>query len=213
MYWTAADRAHVTAQASLPPENRASLQEPWLEGLWDTMPIDPRVWGFQDGNTVTSLLTMTVQAARHRLIHLRNLDLPDRCKVLGYAEEHAIWPVIWSRSDPISPPEEIPTGIQGLEAHWLNQAVLIDNPVVVDSVNRPPLWLDLGRQRSSRPSREDRASQRGTIPSLPLRPGFSQVWRRLADPTIQRPLRIIAQDILHGTLGCGAYLRHTQFSP
>lgn len=75
-------------------------------------------------------------------------------------------------------------------------------------------WLDLQRARPPRPGPADRIAQRQAEPqvSLPLRAGFSQVWQRLADKTLHRQHAITCRSLLHGTLGCNAFLAHVRGS-
>jgi hypothetical protein len=44
----------------------------------------------------------------------------------------------------------------------------------------------------------------------PGQSGFPDVWRRLLDPTLHRPFAITAWLLLHGQLGCRAFLHHVQ---
>ena len=41
-----------------------------------------------------------------------------------------------------------------------------------------------------------------------MRPGFHFVWQRLLDPTLHRPFRLTCWRLLHGCLGCKAFLLH-----
>ena len=55
------------------------------------------------------------------------------------------------------------------------------------------------------------ASAGAAAANLPLRGGFAAVWGRLTDPTISRLFRQTAWRVLHGVLGCGAYLAHCRY--
>ena len=46
-------------------------------------------------------------------------------------------------------------------------------------------------------------------PAADLPQDYSKVWRTLRDPTLHRPHRIVCWRILHGQLGCNAFLFHT----
>ena len=45
-----------------------------------------------------------------------------------------------------------------------------------------------------------------------MRPDCKGVWSRLVDPTLHRPHRITCWRLLHGCLGCGAFLAHVRRS-
>lgn len=74
----------------------------------------------------------------------------------------------------------------------------------------PPAW-----QRSAAAPRVhplERAQQRlqrePAIPRGGLRPGYQAVWTRLQDRTLHRPHRLVCWRMLHGQLGCNAFLHH-----
>lgn len=82
-----------------------------------------------------------------------------------------------------------------------------------DRVDWEPAWLDLASVRLPRPHPLERAQLRlgAPAPAPPaLRGGYSQAWERLADPTLHRPFRITCWKLLHGCLGCNAFLHHVR---
>ena len=223
--YTADDTSYMAAQALFSPDNRGPpIEEPWFQGYWDSMPVDPRVWGLDSPRSPKpiSLLNLQVRDARLHLLHLQALECEGYRGVLGYKEEHAAWPMAWSREDPtvVTDPTASTSdtvlqtlGIAGIEEHWRRQADLFNAPHPPDHINHPPAWLDLSTSPTPRPSRQERQSLAGVAPTIPLRSGFAQVWLRLADPTLHRPFRTVGQDILHGTLGCNGFLYHVRCKP
>ena len=205
--WTSADKTYMATQAALPAADQRPLLEPWLAGIWDSMSIDPRVWGIG----TTSLLNMRVRDARQQLDRRRIAALRGEQAVLGFAEEQAAWPAAWPRQAPSSVGEAPDMasinadelkwhGLPGIEERWRREALIRAEPVQGE-LDRSPAWLDLNRQRQPRPARGERPTQ-GDPPTAPhLRPGFRNVWRRLADPTIHRPFRLTCQRILHTGIG------------
>lgn len=183
--------------------------EPWMVGTWEDLQLDPRMWGVRVGEKDIDLLDMAVRHARRSLFHSFQVSRPPRAKVKGYEEERAAWPRIWTQHQDQDP--EAPTGLRLLEASW---AVIATRPAEESPPESPDpadlpqhAWLDLGRARAHRPGPRDRGLDMPEPPAyIPLRPGFSTVWKRLADRSLHRPFRITCYRILHGTLGCNAFL-------
>jgi len=214
--WTTTDKAYMAAQAALPTQDQAPLLEPWLAGTWDQMHIDPRVWGLD----TTPLLQLNVRTARQVLERQRISALRGREAVIGLAVEGAAWPKAWSRHRPGTDSfvQDLTTcttdelqwhGILGIQEHWRRTAATRAHPDTAD-ISRTPGWLDLQRQRSPRPGRGERAARAEPPAAPPLRPGFSNVWMRLADPTIYRPFRLTCHRILHACLGVKDFLAHVR---
>lgn len=215
--WLRQDLVQHAAQQDLPPSDRKGIQEPWFVGSWEDMQLDPRVWGIRVHGIEVNLLAFRVCHAREALF-LRHMDsLPPHERVLGFQEEQAAWPRIWSCVDGDGPLNL--SGLRELEARWAAHAQPPANPPPADPdpVHLPQFaWLDLHRARPARPAPRERAPLAHPVRG-PLRPGFSQVWRRLADNTLHRPFRITCYLLLHGSLGCGAFLhnvrRHLNHDP
>jgi hypothetical protein len=223
--WVRADYEFDAAQRLLPKEERRELKEPWLVGVWDEMQLDPRVWGITiDRDTQVNILHLQVRHARRLAAHQNALDRlhSQSGNVRGYATKGAIWPALWAVEGVASDPAELSAaadadllllGIAGLEERWRRSAVALAAPAPadVDAVNRVPRWLDLSQPSSPRPSPADRAAVREVEPAgHPLRPGYTAVWTRLRNPTFHRPFRITCWRLLHGTLGCRAFLAHVR---
>ena len=218
--WLREDLQQHASQQQLPPSDRVGILEPWLVGCWDDMQLDPRAWGIRVRDVDVNLLDLRVRHARAALFHSHMLNLPPSQRVAGYREEQAAWPTIWSvdaGDNPIAL-----SGLRKLEADWTihAQALPVEQP---EDFPDPALlaqfaWLDLQRARPARPAPGDRGAQ-PLAPPAPglLRPGFSKVWTRLADKTLHRPFRVTCYHLLHGTLGCGAFLhsarRHLNLAP
>jgi hypothetical protein len=175
------------------------------------------------------LLDMTVRHARMAFFHQHLLrQSPGSAHfVHGYLQERASWPRLWNIVDPgpsaagpstEAPPHPDSLGLSGLEERWIASALApADAPTTQHAPTPEDLpqhaWLDLQRDRPIRPSPADRAAHRLVEPAplpIPLRAGFSQVWKRLADKTLHRPYRITCWRLLHGTLGCKAFLSHVR---
>ena len=220
--WLRADYDFDKEQALLPPGDRKVLMEPWLVGTWDSLLLDPREWGLKhNGGGFTDLLHMTVRVA---CTQFRHLNIQSRQDVpTGYAEERAAWPLLWNASSGAAAARAAPhghvgdeqlrqLGIEGLEERWRRsvaaRAAPTDSPADIDRV---PQWLDLAQPRPPRPSPVERQAVRGVVPAPPLlRRGFSTVWKRLEDKTMHRPFRITCWRLLHGCLGCNAFLAHVR---
>ena len=110
-------------------------------------------------------------------------------------------------------------GLAGMEERWRRSPP----PPADDVLDWEPPWLDLTRPpaTSARGARyaartAARYSPPPPSPALgpsfipPGRPDFPGVWARLRDATIYRPFIITAWLILHGKLGCNAFLHHVQ---
>ena len=215
--WDRADLDYLASQVLLPPSERRPVLEPWLLGLWPVMQLDPAVWGISPSSRdPVSLAAMSVRDARRHLSHTLLLDSQrsDAGYVRGYTEAQAAWPRVWRVApvDAVAAPLD-QCGLEGLEARWLQSAT--EEPDAAsppDQVDWVPPWLDLRRQAPQRPSRADRAAARELADVAPpaLRPGFAAVWRRLDDSTLHRPFRITCWQILHGCLGCKAFLAHVR---
>ena len=204
--WLRQDLDQHAAQQALPPSDRKGILEPWLVGSWEDMQLDPRVWGIHFHGDEVNLLDFRVRNAREALFHRYMANLPPHERVVGFQEEQAAWPRIWSFDDGGDP--NAPSGLRELEARWAvhAQPPADQAPADPDPVDLPQFaWLDLQRARPARPAPGERAPLAQPA-RRPLRPGFSQVWRRLADKTLHRPFRITCYLVLHGSLGCGAFL-------
>ena len=226
--WVRADYDFAAAQQQLPAAERLQVTEPWLVGVWAEMQLDPLVWGITAANgTCVPLLHLTVRHARQLIAHQRALDRLSSAagRVRGYADSGAAWPASWAVHAPDPDPAEVAAapigelpslGIPGLEERWRRSAIALaaqpaDDPSAIDRV---PAWLDLSQPRAARLSPADRESQRGQEPaSHPLRPGYSAAWARLRDPTLHRPFRVTCWRLLHGVLGCRAFLAHVRRQP
>ena len=230
--WLRREYAFSRQQEALPPEEQRKLQEPWLVGIYDDMDLDPTVWGLSFGqHDSVSLLAMEVRHARRRFTHLHSLRraASPSSRLPGFADHGAIWPALWPLdTSPTAPTSASASdahlgllGLTGLEERWRRTAArrtstleLIgpamdsgDDPVIL---NTPPSWLDL-QPRPPRPSRTHRMALRGSIPDPDIRTPFPGVWRPLLDPTIHPPFVVTAWRILHGSIGCNAYLSHCRF--
>lgn len=217
--WLRDDILQHGAQQQLPPGDRKGILEPWMVGSWEDMQLDPRVWGIRIDNVEVNLLTMQVRQARQALFHDYMDNMPPSQRVTGYKEEKAAWPKIWS-FDSNDDPNAL-SGLQDLEQKWAVYAhAPVEQPIdAPDPADLPQFaWLDLQRVRPARPAPGERAPHPQAQPALgPLRPGFSKVWTRLGDKTLHRPFRITCYLLLHGALGCGAFLhsvrRHLHLQP
>ena len=127
-----------------------------------------------------------------------------------------------------------PMGLIGLEERW-RRSIPDDSPDAWTEaeIDRTPAWLRLRPPPSAGPSeRTTRASRRDALraatpsqttaasaiqpsdtqPSADddARHDFGGVWTRLCDPTLPRPARVTCWSILHGTLGCNAFIYHVR---
>ena len=59
-------------------------------------------------------------------------------------------------------------------------------------------------------SKKKKKNHRGHLSSPDLRTTFPRVWLPFLDPTIHPPIVVTAWRILHGTIGCKAYLTHVR---
>ena len=210
--WLRSDFTFYEAQQLLPPAERRDIMEPWLVGSWEDLQLDPRMWGIPFGDKEIALLDIEVRHARCALFHSYQISLPPSAKVKGYVEERAAWPRIWSQHH-ARDPEEL-SGLPLLEASWAaiaNRPAAEPPPASPDPADLPQhAWLDLRRVREPRPGPRDRGLDMPEPPAvIPLRLGFSSVWKRLADRSLHRPFRVTGYRLLHGTLGCAAFL-HAQ---
>ena len=201
-------------------------QDFWLVGLWDELAIDPTVWGLAatPGYAATSLLHMTVRRARGALSHASALG----AEIAGYASHGAVLPALW----PALPQEQLPSldsmteeqlrraGLPGLEHRWRLTLVAASAPHPPDAVDVLPPWLrPPGVRADPRPSPAQRSALRSSPPQAgqpPLQatshlpPDFKHVWGRLLDPALQREDATVCWRMLHGTLGCRAFIAHVQ---
>ena len=223
--WSRHEFNFAASQLQLLPALRREVEEPWLVGVWGDMQLDPQVWGIcLDAYTRVTLLQLKVRHARRLAAHHNVIArlAHDSGRVRGYAEHGAAWPASWAVHAPDPDPAEVPVaptadlpllGIAGLEEHWRRAAAAaaelpVDDPL---SVDRVPRWLDLSQAPSPRPSPADRASAREQEPADPvLRQDYQAVWTRLRDPTLHRPFRITCWRLLHGVVGCRAFLAHVR---
>jgi hypothetical protein len=181
------------------------------------------VWGITlDRDTQVDLLQLRVRHARRLAAHQNSLARlsSQSGSVRGYAISGAVWPALWAVEGVASDPAALPgaadadlplLGIAGLEERWRRSAVPAPAPADADAVDRVPRWLDLSQPSSLRPGPADRAAVREVdLAGHPLRPGYPAVWKRLRNPTFHRPFRITCWRLLHGTLGCRAFLAHVR---
>jgi hypothetical protein len=95
-----------------------------------------------------------------------------------------------------------------------------NNPPDDDALNRAPAWLDLARTANQTPTPRDARSAARNGAVLPPRGGDlftperaqegAGTWQRLLDPILPRPFVITSWRLLHGQLGCRAFLHHVQ---
>ncbi|KAJ9505846.1 hypothetical protein QJQ45_010644 [Haematococcus lacustris] len=96
-------------------------REEWLLGPWSQVQLDPQVWGM--GNT--SLLVLTVKAARLRLTQLQRARFDPT-----YPASGGLWPALWGPRPPpgAEPPQGLAVtgaGLRTLEQRWLDSATLL----------------------------------------------------------------------------------------
>ena len=212
--WRRADYDFDEEQRKLPPADRREVEEPWLLGIFDEMQLDPGVWGLQlDPDNTVSLADLHVRHARRCMARA----LACTRHVAGVEAHGAAWPALWPAVDwhgPALPDDHLlpKLGLEGLEEKWRRAWVDAEPSGSQDSQDRY-LWVTNPSHRVERPSREERAARRLEESQLQPRPDddtFPEVWRRLADPTIFRPFRVTCWRLLHGALGCNAFLEHVR---
>ena len=214
--WRRVDYEFFEAQRPLPPEERQDVEEPWLVGVYDEMQLDPDAWGVRvDRDTVVSLTSLQVRHARRSMARA----LAVQRSVAGVDEHGAAWPALWPTTiwhGPALPDDSLlpQLGLDGLEESWRRAWAAAQQPGPPGEQRPPPPWVATPAHRMSRPSPDDRAAARA-LEALPPRPrpgadAFVAVWRRLRDPTIFRPFRVTCWRLLHGTLGCQAFLEHVR---
>lgn len=224
--WDRSDLQFQALQQQRPAAERQQLLEPWFVGLWPQLALDPSVWGLQlPSGQAVSLLELQVRHARQQFAHTARLaSLASQSgRIPGYREEQAVWPRSWriapegpaAGPDPALalPPELL--GLEGLEARW-QQSASAPAPAAGPSeqVDWVPPWLALAPGAPRLPPHARAAARQVEGPGPPvLRPGFSRTWQRLADPTLHRPFRITCWRLLHGCLGCKAFLHHVRRPP
>ena len=235
VHWLQRERDFAEAQRQLPPHQRRELTEPWLLGVYEDMDLDPTVWGlsFGPGDSV-ALSAMTVKAAR-RFFTRRNAlrrNSHHRTRLPGYEQVGAVWPRAWAL-DPAAAASPVTAtsdqlsllGLVGLEEHWRRAslarsataaqldvagqdgAIDDDDPL---PLNVAPLWIDLQRALPPRPSRAQRLALRQGPPAPDLRQAYPRVWSALLDPSLPLPFVVTAWRILHGQIGCNAFLAHVR---
>ena len=238
--WSRAEFQAAEDQAALPADQRVGVREPRLVGVWAELGLDPRVWGVPacPGNLPRSLLDMEAGRARRALAHLQLSSAAPGSPlfVLGYKQEGAAFPASWRQvqqgQGPAPPLRDTPLdalprlGLTGLEEKWRRSADALGLLKVAGgaeaSCSRPvPRYVgDPSARPPPRPSPDERVAARdeaaaasagAAAANLPLRGGFAAVWGRLTDPTISRLFRQTAWRVLHGVLGCGAYLAHCRY--
>jgi hypothetical protein len=236
--WSRADFTAATAQALLPADQRVGVREPRLVGVWDSLGLDPRVFGVPacPGHAPCSLLHMSARRARKAMAHLRLTDAAPNSDdfVRGYKEEGAAFPPAWAQA-PAEDDTDLATlslddldlhGWRGQDEKWRRSAVQLRQQWVPQAddlpLNEPQPWVgNPGARAPPRPSPADRAAARvarqeeeaeaamqGALLQLPQ--GYKGAWQRLADPTMQRSFRVTAWRLMHNSLGCGAFLAHAR---
>lgn len=222
--WVRADWEYHEEQMQLPREEREELQEPWLVGVWEEMQLDPRVWGLEErrGQPAVSLLRMEVKDARCHLGHLAAHEPSTAdAAVEGYSQSGAAWPAIWATTLPGTVGDVTGAGeralrqmgLTGMEERWRRSVLALQQAEPAHHIDVQPAWLrPPGEVAAARPSPEDRHAARDAPadPAAALAEGFEAVWPRLCDPTLHRPFRITCWRMLHGCLGCNAFLAHVR---
>jgi exonuclease III len=237
--WTRAEIEAAQAQGLLPPHQRVGIRQPQLVGVWDEMPLDPRVFGVPDspGLQACSLLDLTAGRARKCLAHLqRSSANPSSSQfVPGYAQEGAAFPESWRQAPAAE--EDLAVlhrealerlGLAGQEEKWRRSVEQLrqlcgEEAMSGYPLNRPQRWLNLQAGPQPRPSPADRAAGRqatqqaraeaaAAVAQEQLPAGWAAAWQRLADPTIHRPYRATVWRVMQARLGCGAFLVHARAS-
>ena len=212
--WLRSDYDFFKEQQQLPQQERREVEEPWLIGVYDEMELDPTVWGIRlDAGTHVSLLQLQVCHARRSCAH----DLACKRGVAGVAKHGAAWPALWASTvhfGPAPPDDAIlrRLGLEGLEEAWRRSWLAAQQEGPPMEQRPTPAWVVDPSHRVYRPSPADRAAAR-EAPEPPFDPPSSEytsVWTRLRDPTIFRPFRVTCWKLLHGTLGCRAFLAHVR---
>ena len=220
-HWLRADYALAEDLLEREGPDPDQIMEPWLVGIWDEMELDPEAWGIITPDVVKiPLLVMCVRDARRCFGHSNTLDRQSASSssvVRGYRQAGAAWPQLWAVTPDLLAVDQPRTaagnlrlascGIDGLEESWRRERARLGEAVPPEEIARDPAWLELGTP-IPRPSPEDRRAARGVDEML--RDGFRDTWRRLDDPTIHRPFRITCWRLLHGCLGCNAFLAHVR---
>jgi hypothetical protein len=128
-FWLRREWDHHEEQAYLPPEDRTELREPWLIGIYDSMDLDPSVWGLSFGtNDTVSLIDIQVRHARRAFTRQNSLARAAHLstRIPGYAAMGAAWPAIWPLdSSPTAPSPATASeahlpllGLEGIEERW-----------------------------------------------------------------------------------------------
>ena len=282
--WDSEDRAFHEGQADLPAQARQRVMQPQFLGLWESIDVDPRVWGM---GSDCSLLRLSVQAVRQVMEgQQRQHAAAASSDVEGVGEYGAAWPAIWKREasqqgqgagpsdqgqlqgdgqgglglaaqatlathDPSQadpPPQHVPgqgspplvtppappspetgpgppgaaplhvaavagpcelDGLRYLEQRW-QEAPRQGMYSQEGNADDPPAWQRATAAPRLHPMEraQQRLLQQPAIPRGGLRPGYQAVWTRLQDRTLHRPHRLVCWRMLHGQLGCNAFLHH-----
>lgn len=101
-------------------------------------------------------------------------------------------------------------GLEGLEAQWrlsAAEAAASGRPPGEADAADLPAWMRPAQPRW--PPRDRGVEPQGAVrqPRGALRPGYGEVWQRLLDPTLHRQDSLVCWRLLHGQLGCNAFLR------
>ena len=217
--WTRADYTFHAQQLLLPASQRMPLLEPWHVGVWGELGLDPTVWGLRlPHGPAVSLLELQVRHARQHFAHRLRLSEQHTQSgaIVGYCEGGAAWPRAWrmvlnDQLPAAAPPTPLEhQGLEGMEARWRQSAAPPAVPAALEAADWIPPWLNLASPRPPRAHPRERArASLLAVPAPPvLRPGFRAVWQRLLDPTLHRPFRLTCWRLLHGCLGCKAFLLH-----
>ena len=103
--------------------------EPWLVGIYDSMDLDPSVWGLSFGrNDNVSLIDIQVSHARRSFTRKNSLARAahSSTKIPGYAAMGAAWPAIWPLdTNPAAPSPVLASDdhlrllcLDGIEERW-----------------------------------------------------------------------------------------------
>ena len=232
--WLQRERDFAEDQATLPPEDRQELTEPWLIGVYNDMELDPTVWGLPSSvsSPAVPLVDMTVRHARQCFTRQNSLRRASRpaTPIPGYADMGAVWPALWPLDISATAPAPSAAtdaqlfflGLAGMEERWRRVAATrqattaqiggapddahADGPL---PLNTPPAWLALN-PIPPRPTRAQRQAIRGNPAAPDLRRTFPKVWLPLLDPTLPPSFVITAWRVLHGQIGCNAFLTHVR---
>jgi len=116
------------------------------------------------------------------------------------------------RAEPLPPDpsdDRFLDGLLYLEQRWRQQP----QPGIYareGNADDPPAWLrEAAAPRPHPHERAQQRAQRGEVqPTGGLRRECGGVWARLQDTALHRPHRVVCWRVLHGQLGCNAFLHH-----